>query len=166
MDAEFDYLIVSDSHLRDGFDNPTEGLYHFDEEFAGFLRYYRLNRASDHPWRLIIAGDFIEFLYITDMPGPDEPLTGQVRLALIIPKGFSERLADQQQTTFPLFVDGTMPTLAQAALYGARVLSSDEASEALAAVRLPSAGAGRAPGHVQLSSTEAMTTSKPERLKP
>jgi hypothetical protein len=50
MDAEFDYLIVSDSHLRDGFDNPTEGLYHFDEEFAGFLRYYRLNRASDHPW--------------------------------------------------------------------------------------------------------------------
>jgi UDP-2,3-diacylglucosamine pyrophosphatase LpxH len=74
MDAEFDYLIVSDLHLRGGFDNPTEGLYHFDEEFADFLRYYRLNRLSDHPWRLIIAGDFIEFLYITDMPGPDEPL--------------------------------------------------------------------------------------------
>src|SRR2546430_1372013 len=36
--------------------------------------------------------------------------TGRVRLALIIPQGFSVRLADQQQTSFPLFVDGTMPT--------------------------------------------------------
>jgi len=70
----FDYLIVSDLHLRGGFDNPTEGLYHFDEEFADFLRYYRLHRVGDRPWRLIIAGDFIEFLYITDMPGANEPL--------------------------------------------------------------------------------------------
>jgi len=74
MPDEFDYLIVSDLHLRGGFDNPTEGLYHFDEEFADFLRYYRLNRVSDRPWRLIIAGDFVEFLYITDMPGVNEPL--------------------------------------------------------------------------------------------
>ena len=72
--GDFDYLIVSDLHLRGGFDNPTEGLYHFDEEFADFLRYYRLHRASGRPWRLIIGGDFIEFLYITDLPDPNERL--------------------------------------------------------------------------------------------
>ncbi|HUI25520.1 MAG TPA: hypothetical protein VL403_05495 [Candidatus Kryptonia bacterium] len=74
MADAFDYLIVSDLHLRGGFDNPTEGLYHFDEEFADFLRYYRLNRAPDRRWRLIIGGDFIEFLYITDLPEPNERL--------------------------------------------------------------------------------------------
>jgi UDP-2,3-diacylglucosamine pyrophosphatase LpxH len=74
MQPEFDYLIVSDLHLRGGFNNPTERLYHFDEEFADFLRHYRLNRASERPWRLIIGGDFIEFLYITDLPDLKEPL--------------------------------------------------------------------------------------------
>lgn len=71
---EFNYLIVSDLHLRGGFNNRTEGLYHFDQEFADFLRYYRLHPGSDRPWRLIIAGDFIEFLYITDIPDSADPL--------------------------------------------------------------------------------------------
>jgi ABC-type multidrug transport system permease subunit len=53
---------------------------------------------------------------------------GKARLGLIIPPDFSQRLADGKQTTFPLLVDGTMPTLAQAGLYGARVLTSDEAA--------------------------------------
>jgi ABC-2 type transport system permease protein len=57
--------------------------------------------------------------------------SGTARLGLIIPSGFAQRLTDTQQTDFPLFVDGTMPTLAQAALYGARVLTSDEAMEDL-----------------------------------
>jgi UDP-2,3-diacylglucosamine pyrophosphatase LpxH len=70
----FDYLIVSDLHLRGGFHNPTEGLYHFDEEFADFLRYYRVHRKSARSWHLVIGGDFIEFLYITDLPDPNEPL--------------------------------------------------------------------------------------------
>src|SRR3989304_3719263 len=69
----FDYLIVSDLHLRGGYHNPTEGLYHFDEEFADFLRYYRLNRGA-RPWQLVIGGDFVEFLYITDPPDPGTPL--------------------------------------------------------------------------------------------
>ncbi len=70
----YNYLVVSDLHLRGGFNNPTQGLYHFDEEFADFLRYYRLNRPSTRPWRLIIGGDFIEFLYITDLPSTKDPL--------------------------------------------------------------------------------------------
>jgi UDP-2,3-diacylglucosamine pyrophosphatase LpxH len=74
MEAGFDYLIVSDLHLRGGFSNPTERLYHFDAEFAEFLRYYRLNHPPDRRWTLIIGGDFIEFLYITDLPDPDTAL--------------------------------------------------------------------------------------------
>src|SRR5262249_6240034 len=56
---------------------------------------------------------------------------GSARLGLIIPKGFSARLGRNARTRFPLFGDGTMPTLAEAALYGARVLTSDEAMEDL-----------------------------------
>jgi drug efflux transport system permease protein len=51
---------------------------------------------------------------------------GTARLGLVIPKDFSERVFDGEQTTFPLFADGSMPTLAQAGLYGARVLTSEE----------------------------------------
>lgn len=57
--------------------------------------------------------------------------TGRARLGLVIPQGFSQRLVDGMQTTFPLLVDGSMPTLAQAGLYGARVLTGDDASAAL-----------------------------------
>jgi ABC-2 type transport system permease protein len=56
---------------------------------------------------------------------------GTAHLGLVVPKGFSRHVADSTQTAFPLFVDGTMPTLAQAALYGARVLESDETTNAL-----------------------------------
>lgn len=56
---------------------------------------------------------------------------GSTRLGLIIPAGFSKRLVDYEQTHFPLLVDGTMPTLAQAAMYGARVLTSDDTTEQL-----------------------------------
>jgi len=56
---------------------------------------------------------------------------GQARLGLIIPAGFTERLANDEQTTFSLFVDGTMPALAQAGLYGARVLTNEKALEDL-----------------------------------
>src|SRR6202158_3672019 len=56
---------------------------------------------------------------------------GKARLGLVIPKGFTERLSNSQQTDFTLYVDGTMPTLAQAGMYGARVLTSDEAMDEL-----------------------------------
>ena len=74
MLADSNYLIISDLHVRGGFSDRTYGLYHFDEEFADFLRYYRLHRASTRPWTLIINGDFIEFHYVTDLPDPDHPL--------------------------------------------------------------------------------------------
>ncbi len=57
--------------------------------------------------------------------------SGQARLGLIIPKGFARQLNDHKQTTFPLFVDGTMPTLAQAAMQAVGTLTSDNATDAL-----------------------------------
>ncbi len=53
---------------------------------------------------------------------------GRAHLGLVIPADFAKRVFDGEQTTFQLFVDGTMPTIALAALYGARVLTSPEAT--------------------------------------
>lgn len=57
--------------------------------------------------------------------------SGAARLGLRIPKGFAERLGNNQQTTFKLYVDGSMPSLAQAGMYGATVLTDEETAEAL-----------------------------------
>ena len=56
---------------------------------------------------------------------------GRARLGLHIPKGFTKRVADREQTVLTMFVDGTMPTLAQAAVDGAGVLTDDAATEEL-----------------------------------
>jgi len=81
--------------------------------------------------RLRNQGEFNVVEVSSEQEIRDALKTGEARLGLIVPVGFTARLADNQQTDFPLFVDGTMPTLAQAALYGARVLSSDEVAEEL-----------------------------------
>lgn len=56
---------------------------------------------------------------------------GTAHIGVVIPRGFSRRVADGEQTVFPLIVDGTMPTLAQAGLYGATTLTSDEVTAQL-----------------------------------
>jgi ABC-2 type transport system permease protein len=56
---------------------------------------------------------------------------GNAHLGLVIPKGFSRRLANDQPTTFRLIVDGTMPTLAQAAMMGTAEITNDEAVAAI-----------------------------------
>lgn len=78
IEPTHDILVVSDLHLRGGWNKPGEGLYHFDAEFADFLRYYRLHRNNGRPWQLIIGGDFIEFLYLTDLPENAPPLLRDV----------------------------------------------------------------------------------------
>jgi len=57
---------------------------------------------------------------------------GDAHLGLVIPKGFSRRLANGEPTTFRLLVDGTMPTLAQAALMGTTEITDDDAVAAIA----------------------------------
>jgi ABC-2 type transport system permease protein len=52
---------------------------------------------------------------------------GTAHLGIIIPKGLSRRIADNQTSTLRLIIDGTMPTLAQGALYSTSFLTSDDA---------------------------------------
>jgi UDP-2,3-diacylglucosamine pyrophosphatase LpxH len=71
----FDYLVVSDLHLQEVDLNPTGRLFYFDQEFTDFLRYYRQRYQGTRRWRLIIAGDFIEFyLKVHEQPNPDDRL--------------------------------------------------------------------------------------------
>jgi ABC-2 type transport system permease protein len=51
---------------------------------------------------------------------------GGAQLGFVIPAGFSRRVADNEESTFDLFIDATMPAVAQAAMYGARVLESHD----------------------------------------
>ena len=69
------YLVVSDLHLQEADLNPAGRLYYFDQEFTDFLRYYRQCYEGKRRWRLIIAGDFIEFyLKVYEQPNPDDRL--------------------------------------------------------------------------------------------
>jgi UDP-2,3-diacylglucosamine pyrophosphatase LpxH len=71
----FNYLIVSDLHLQEADKNPSGRLFYFDQEFTDFLRYYRQFYEGRRRWRLIIAGDFIEFyLRIHEKPTPEDKL--------------------------------------------------------------------------------------------
>ena len=76
----FNYLVVSDLHLSEADRNPAGRFFHFDEDFADFLRHYRLSYVGQRRWRLIIDGDFIEFFQVTDSPDPDERLLRGVTL--------------------------------------------------------------------------------------
>lgn len=68
------YLIVSDLHLQEAEVNPVGRLFYFDQEFTDFLRYYRQS-FEGRRWKLIIAGDFIEFyLRIHEQPDPNDKL--------------------------------------------------------------------------------------------
>lgn len=69
-------IVVSDLHLsggqylEDGKYRATENFF-YDDEFANFLKYLEENQ-SEKPWKLIINGDFIDFLRLTECPAPDE----------------------------------------------------------------------------------------------
>lgn len=56
---------------------------------------------------------------------------GEVRLGIVIPKNFTKQLMNNEQSVFPLLVDGTMPTLALTALHGMSVLTDEKAAEEL-----------------------------------
>jgi UDP-2,3-diacylglucosamine pyrophosphatase LpxH len=77
---EFNYLVVSDLHLSDAERNPAGRFFHFDEDFADFLRHYRLSYVGHRRWRLIIDGDFIEFFQVTEPPEPGDRLLRGVTL--------------------------------------------------------------------------------------
>jgi len=63
-------LIVSDFHLSEGRDTATGKVsrnedFFFDDDFADFLTYHQRIPGE---WKLIINGDFIDFLQVTSQP--------------------------------------------------------------------------------------------------
>ncbi|MBI2058845.1 MAG: ABC transporter permease [Nitrospirae bacterium] len=51
---------------------------------------------------------------------------GKARLGLVIPDDFSDKLTNNETATLKLFVDGSMPVLAMAAMNGANVLTGED----------------------------------------
>lgn len=77
----FNYLIISDLHLQEAEQTSGGRLFYFDQEFTDFLRYYRSSYEGERRWRLIIAGDFIEFYHRMDeQPDPNDKLLKGVEL--------------------------------------------------------------------------------------
>jgi UDP-2,3-diacylglucosamine pyrophosphatase LpxH len=75
---EFDLVIISDLHLSEGRNPVTKRFslnedFFFDEEFGRFLiSLENESRRRGRRWRLIIAGDMMDFLQVTTVPKPDE----------------------------------------------------------------------------------------------
>ncbi len=75
-------LIVSDLHLSEGWDEETKCLsrnedFFFDTAFARFLQaQHAKSSAGNYRVRLIIPGDFVDFLQVTGVP-PGETVDGE-----------------------------------------------------------------------------------------
>jgi UDP-2,3-diacylglucosamine pyrophosphatase LpxH len=71
------YVVISDLHLGTGLHPqskrwPLVEDFFFDSEFAAFLRKLEVDSQAGSPtfkWKLIINGDFAEFLQVLDLPG-------------------------------------------------------------------------------------------------
>lgn len=75
-------LVASDLHLSEGWDEDTKCLsrnedFFFDTSFARFLQAQEARAsAGNYRVRLIIPGDFVDFLQVTKVP-PDETVDGE-----------------------------------------------------------------------------------------
>ena len=71
---EFNIVIISDLHLSEGRHPVTKKFnlnedFFFDEEFDRFLNYLEgESQRRGRKWRLIVAGDMVDFLQITTLP--------------------------------------------------------------------------------------------------
>jgi ABC-2 type transport system permease protein len=115
-------LLLFGYALRLRIENLTAAVWDQDRTFLSLQVKDRLVRDS----RLIVVDVDSEDAIRTLLQ------TGRARLGLVIPSGFSRRVADGKQSTFPLFIDGTMPTVAQAAMLGVSVLTDEDASDIFA----------------------------------
>ncbi len=77
-------LVVSDLHIGEGWDPQSGKLnrnedFLYDRAFAHFLVYHQNKReaarhtggAEDRPWKLILNGDVVDFLQVTETPAHD-----------------------------------------------------------------------------------------------
>ncbi len=82
-EPDYNILIISDLHLSEGFQpvqsslSPNEDFLS-DEGFAEFLRFHHEQREQlDRPWRLIIAGDCVDFLQVISRSAADADALGK-----------------------------------------------------------------------------------------
>jgi UDP-2,3-diacylglucosamine pyrophosphatase LpxH len=79
MTKSHNLLVISDIHLgRDVLEGFGAGLLrrvsHVDRDLAAFLAHYATHPLGDRPWRLVVAGDMIEFIGMSVRPdGPLAP---------------------------------------------------------------------------------------------
>jgi UDP-2,3-diacylglucosamine pyrophosphatase LpxH len=70
-------LVFSDVHLGSDLDDSGHNVVRrspaIDRDLVSFLSHYRSERPSGDRWRIIIAGDFIDFIGMTIVPG-ESPL--------------------------------------------------------------------------------------------
>lgn len=72
-------LILSDVHLGSDLNELTGGVrrsHRVDVDLVNLLAHYAKSACPSGRWRLVIAGDFIDFIGMTLMPG-DHPITTQ-----------------------------------------------------------------------------------------
>lgn len=80
------YLVFSDVHLgadlvqhvRPWTISRLKQVAKIDRDLCAMLDFYRVNRDPDRPWRLIIAGDLIDFIGISIAPLPTSPLATEL----------------------------------------------------------------------------------------
>ncbi len=69
-------LILSDVHLGNDLNdlarNGARRSMRVDADLANLLAHYRRTPPSGHRWRLVIAGDFIDFIGMAILPRPDD----------------------------------------------------------------------------------------------
>src|SRR5262249_5942298 len=116
-------LLLFGYALRLGVENLTAVVWDQDKTLMSLQVRDRLQREG----RLVI--DEVD----SEEAIRDRLKAGTARLGLVIPKGFAAHLAAQEQATFALFVDATMPALAQAAVYSTGVLTDEGASDVFVA---------------------------------
>lgn len=87
VDDSENLLVISDLHLGSdlidavhGADTPAlRTLARLDHDLAAFLAYYTAHRRDDRSWRLVIAGDLIDFIGMAVLPSPGEVQTEATR---------------------------------------------------------------------------------------
>jgi UDP-2,3-diacylglucosamine pyrophosphatase LpxH len=75
-------LAISDLHLghdlKRGVKHDPSDLPALDRHLGDFLDHYREHREDGLPWRLVIVGDMVDFIAITETPNDDELVSFQV----------------------------------------------------------------------------------------
>src|SRR5437867_4396822 len=79
--VEPNLLVVSDLHLGSDLQeihstSALRGLAQLDRDLGAFLDYYLGHREGGRPWRLVIAGDLVDFIGMAIRPaGGEQPRT-------------------------------------------------------------------------------------------